>query len=155
MAKKPPLPMWLLPAALIYAAGFAVAAIWDLSLNIALYTPFSPLALIMEAFGWYPAFLPPILCAMLLVRRGMAARRHTVRSMACACLATVGVGLLFIVSANYLVKRRVLQQLWGLPTLPWLLAVFAAFAGLWVLLCHLPNNTHQRLFFACMAGSAF
>lgn len=40
-----------------YIIGFWVASIWDLSLNISIYSPTNPYAILMEAFGWYPAFL--------------------------------------------------------------------------------------------------
>lgn len=42
----------------LFAAGMAAGAVWDLPLDHALYSPASLPAILMEAFGYYPLYLP-------------------------------------------------------------------------------------------------
>ena len=51
----------------LFAAGMAAGALWDLPLGHALYAPASLPAILMEAFGYYPLYLPAAglaLCSM-------------------------------------------------------------------------------------------
>ena len=42
----------------LFAAGMAAGAVWDLPLDHALHSPASLPAILMEAFGYYPLYLP-------------------------------------------------------------------------------------------------
>lgn len=42
----------------LFAAGMTAGAVWDLPLDHALYSPASLPAILMEAFGYYPLYLP-------------------------------------------------------------------------------------------------
>lgn len=48
----------LLGGLALFAAGMAAGAVWDLPLDHALYSPASLPAILMEAFGYYPLYLP-------------------------------------------------------------------------------------------------
>ncbi len=126
--------LWLLPALLLFAAGFTVAALYDLSINTAVHTPGSYFAILMEAFGWYPAFLPTLWAALLFATQRPAALRQAWQPVAGGVVALGGFAALYLTSRNYLAKRGMLPAgsmagwLWlGAGVLFALLLVFLAF----------------------------
>lgn len=67
MTKRGQFLVWFLPVAVLYAAGFIVATMWDLPINMAVYHPQNAIAIVWEAFGWLPVFLPAMLYAIIWV----------------------------------------------------------------------------------------
>lgn len=88
--------------AALLCAGLGAAALWDLEIDLALYSPGFLPAVLMEAFGWFLSICPPSCCASVLP--------WTVRE-ACRCappgglLAVAGSGILLYMGAHHLVKR--------------------------------------------------
>lgn len=102
-------PWWLVAAFLIYFAGFSAATLWDLALNQAVYTPANLYAIIMECFGWYPAFLPALLLAMLLATQPALPRGRLWQRPVAALVALAGFAALFYASRGYMLKRGLLD----------------------------------------------
>ncbi len=58
---------WFLAlGAALLCAGLGAAALWDLEIDLALYSPGFLPAVLMEAFGWFPQYCPPSCCASVL-----------------------------------------------------------------------------------------
>lgn len=103
--------LWLIPAAFTFILGFAFATKWDTTINHALYNPANPFAIIMEAIGWYPAFLPTIfLCALIATEYKQSSQKWF--SIASGCAALIAFIGLFYVSSHDFYKRGVLTNQW-------------------------------------------
>ena len=77
------------------AAVGAGAALWDLEIDLALYSPGFLPAVLMEAFSWFQ-YLPAVVlcvCIALTVRRSMPASRG-------GLLAVAGSGILLYMGAH-------------------------------------------------------
>lgn len=143
---------WFIPALLIFAAGFYAGARWDLFIDETLYDPQSVFAVIFEAFGWYPAFLPIILFMGLWV----AARGSSMwKRVGGGFLALVGVGVLYYAAWHYLEKRSWAAGLSDYRTWIWLAAGVVVLVLFAVWLFRLQEGTRQRLAFFGLAGSAY
>ena len=90
--------IWMIPAALLFAAGFVVATFWDLSINQAIFTPNNTFAILMEAVGWYPAFAPPFVFLALLLSHPREMRKPWVRPIA---IVGITAGFCSITHAGY------------------------------------------------------
>lgn len=97
------------------------AAQWDLTVNQAVYTPAHPVALFLEAFGFYPLYLPALLWVCTAAQR---AGRTAVRAALWAVCAAGAAGL-WAYSAHELAKR-------GIPSALPCAAVWLVLAALWV-----------------------
>lgn len=87
---------------LLMLAFFCAAARYDLALDQALYSSKSPFAIWMEAFCWWPAYLPFAgLGAVWLAAGGQG------RQMAGLFLCLLTAAALTAVSARYLLRRQV------------------------------------------------
>ena len=111
----------LLVGLVLFAAGMAAAAQWDLAVNQAVYSPRHPVALFLEAFGFYPLYLPALLWVSTAAQRS---GRTAVR-IALWALCAAGAAGLWAYSAHELAKREV-------PALVPCAAVWVVLSGLWV-----------------------
>lgn len=106
MKKERAFPRAWLWGVVLFAAGMAAGALWDLPLNRAVYAPTFYPAVWMECFGYYPLYLPAVLWLWLTDAR---------RPALCAAarlLGTVGAGVLFWVSLGNLTRRGVTGAVW-------------------------------------------
>ena len=144
---------WLLPAALCFATGLWVSAVWDLSINLAVYNPHSLFAVLMEAFCWYPAFLPALwLAALLCTQPQPFSLPHRLASGA---VAVLGLGILCFASGHSLVHRNLLAG-WRNPTaFLWLACALALGAVLFRLVQKTTFALREKLFLVAGAGSIF
>lgn len=108
----------------LFAAGMAAGALWDLALDEWLHSPGSAPAIFMEAFGWYPLYLPPLLWLGTVVWR--KSRPGWMRAGAALCGAAA-VGVMGYMSLHYLGKRQVAAA-WPLLILVWAVMLAGAFA---------------------------
>lgn len=144
----------LVPAALVFAAGFVLAGLFDLPLNIALYAPTNDWAVFMEVFGWYPAFLPPILLCLSWFTAPAGALRRTWLRWAGGALAAAGFAILYSMSAHYMQRRHWLPDAFGPMAALWL-AMGVLFAALCVFLMWRPGqNLRSKLQFFLFWASA-
>ncbi len=147
---------WLLPAALWFAAGFAVAARWDLAIDQALYSPENLMARLFEAFGWLPAFLPALLLTMLWAAEGRATLRRRWQMPMGLVLALAGGTALCYVCYHYLEKRGLAG---GGPGNPrgwlWLALALALFIAAFVWVMRQGAERRKKLFFFAYTGTAF
>lgn len=140
-----------IPAAaglLLFCAGMAAGAVWDLQINQALYSPPQPLTVFMESFGFYPLYLPALLWMLTAALR---AEKTAVRT-ACLAVCAGGAAGLWAYSAHELEKRDV-------PVLAPCLAVWAILSLLAALYARMlrsgPPALGARLGFAMGAGFAY
>ncbi|MEG2036583.1 MAG: phosphatase PAP2 family protein [Ruthenibacterium sp.] len=52
---------WIAFGIVLFCAGMAAAARWDLQINLALYDPKNPIAVAFECFGYYVQYVPVLL----------------------------------------------------------------------------------------------
>lgn len=152
MTKRAQFMRWFIPAALIFLLGFTAATLWDLDINLALYSRYNFFAIFMEAFGWYTAFVPPLLLALLVATtpRGSLPVRRRILAFT---VSLVGFGAIYFKSGGYLYDRGLLESSGAFVT--WLVA-----GGVFALLCLLavmrvPQRLREKLFFFSLAGSVF
>lgn len=94
---------WFLAlGATLLCAGLGAAALWDLEIDLALYSPGFLPAVLMEAFGWFPQYLPAVVLCVCIALDG--ARSMPLRA-AGGLLAVAGSGILLYMGAHHLVKR--------------------------------------------------
>lgn len=129
----------------LFACGMAAGALWDLPLDKAVYRPASALTLGMEAFGYYPIYLPLGLWLAYLARGG--AKKLWLRVL-CAVLALAGCAGLALASYGNLDGRGA-----PLPALTTALVWAALAAGAAVLLRSRADA--RRLRFAFFWGSIY
>lgn len=148
---------WLIPALVVYIAGFALGTMYDLSIDIAVYSPQNFLCVFMEAFGWYPNFLPTVFLALLLLTQPGVFRQHWWLPVAATVVALGGFGALYYMSAKYLRERGWLTTTNGIDPAGWLwLAVGVLFAVLMLLFARrLSQATRTRLFFFGAASAVY
>ena len=156
MAKQPPFLRWFLPAVLLYTVGFIVATFYDLRINVAVYTPGSLFAILMEAFGWYPAFLPPILLALLYtVQPGHAAHTRPWLRVPCGVVAATGLAFLYLVSFGYLAKRGLLVDGADPATWLWTATAVMASATFLLIVTRFAEITRKKLSFFAIFGTLY
>ena len=129
----------------LFACGMAAGALWDLPLDKAVYRPASALTLGMEAFGYYPIYLPLGLWLAYLARGG--AKKLWLRVL-CAVLALAGCAGLALASYGNLDGRGA-----PLPALTTALVWAALAAGAAVLLRSRADA--RRLRFVFFWGSIY
>lgn len=138
----------LIAGLVLFAAGMAAAAQWDLTVNQAVHTPAHPVALFLEAFGFYPLYLPALLWVCTAAQR---TGRTAVRAALWAVCAAGAAGL-WAYSAHELAKR-------GIPSALPCAAVWLVLAALWVwyvrALGHVSPAVRARLSFAFGAATAY
>ena len=62
---------WFLAlGAALLCAGLGAAALWDLEIDLALYSPGFLPAVLMEAFGWFPQYLPAVVLCVCIALDG-------------------------------------------------------------------------------------
>lgn len=126
-------------------ALLAVAARWDLALDRALYAPTDPFAIWMEAFCWWPIYLPFVLLGALWVARPRPAQRA-----AGAALALLTGAALVGVAVRYLYRRGFGVGFLGL----WGIAGAAALAAGFFAAAKAGPGVRARLSFLAQAGIA-
>lgn len=134
---------------ILFAAGMAAGALWDLPLNHALYSPASLPAVLMETFGYYPLYLPAAglaLCAAADRRLAPALR------VLCTVLAFAGCVGLGVYSYTGLCARGAPAPAWFTGGVWLFLAVCAALA-----LRYAAASAARlgRLRFACFWGTVY
>lgn len=147
---------WLLPAILVFAAGFVLAAFVDLPLAHALYSPQNPLAILMEAAGWLPAFLPAMLLMPLVASAALRGPRRRWGILLAGLAMSLGVCMVvYWKSWDYFAGRGVAQT----PAAPgfWVLVVLglALYAGLLALAFRAGDALYQRLRFWALTGTIY
>ena len=89
---------WFLAlGAALLCAGLGAAALWDLEIDLALYSPGFLPAVLMEAFGWFPQYLPAVVLCVCIALDG--ARSMPLRA-AGGLLAVAGSGILLYMGAH-------------------------------------------------------
>lgn len=147
-----PVAPWLIPAIILFGAGFVVASTWDLQINQALNATNNINALIMEAFAWLPAFLPIILLFVLwATRRGSAVWRRVTG----AVLGVIGAAGLSYAVFHYLEKRGLANGLSDYRTYIYLIAavIVAILVILWI--SRFDDTIKNQLTFMAVAGTAY
>lgn len=154
MTKQAGFLRWFIPAALLFAAGFALGTFYDFKLNTLLYTPDSLFAALWEAFGWYPAFIPAIFLALLGLTQPKSAGDLPKRLLF-GLVAFGGFAALYLASYHYLDKRHLVNGLYDPAFYIWL-AAGLMIVVVCVLSTHrLQGNLRQQLALGCIMGSAF
>lgn len=146
--------VWLVAAVLVFAAGFVVATLFDLPISQELYSSRNGFAIFMEAFGWYPIFIPALLFFALL-----AARKNTplfpVFRIAGILAYTLGFAAVYYNSYVYLVDRRVLAPVLGWKLIVFLIAGLALYVTLLDTAFHIPEKRRAGLEFFATWGTVF
>ena len=137
--------IWVAIGVLLFGAGMAVSAMWDLEIDIFLHSPESVPAILMECFGFYPLYLPTILWVVCVAANPL----HKLwQRVAAGLVGLAGTGFLVWYGQHGLLKRslayatRYSVVIWGL--------LLAGVVGL--LLAKLPL---ARLEFVFGWGTAF
>ena len=138
-----------------YIAGFIAAGFLDLAIAKAVYSPQNMFPMLMEAFGWYPAFLPALLGLLLLVRHGIATKQNKKRTVLCVVLSLIGFAALYAGSGQYLEKRGLMGQPNSAVPAFWVALgiVFAGVCCLFVWKTTAP--VREKLFFFAMCGTVY
>ena len=146
---------WIIPAVVLFGAGFALSARWDLQIDQAVYSPQNLLACLFEAFGWLPAFLPIILLGMLWAAEGYHATKKRWR-LALGCLVVfVGLAVLYNTCYHYLEKRGLAEGVGDARKWLWLaFGVAVALAAFWWVFRQQKAMRYKLVFFA-MTGSVY
>lgn len=130
---------------LLFLAAIALLAVctqYDLQINQTFYQPTFAPAVFMEAFGWWPLYLPGLIWGGFLLRRNGHPVWGTIISLGSACA-------MWLPTLSYLQKRNWLAQLpvWAgaaLVTVTFVCAVlFAGIPG---------RRTTMRLSLLCCSG---
>lgn len=130
--------VWLVPALLVFAAGFAAATVFDLPIDLALYSPQNIPAILVEVLCWYPAFLPTLFGLMLVCTRPKPLRKPWLSAgSAVVCLG--GFAAVFYMSYHYLTKRGWLTGFAQPATWLWLAAGILLIALLFAAALRLPT----------------
>lgn len=149
MLKKKTNRWFLALGAALLCAGLAAAALWDLEIDRVLYSPGFLPAVLMEAFGWFPQYLPAVLLCACVALDG--ARRAPLRA-AGSLLALAGSGGLLYMGAHYLAKR-------GLPALfvtLWTVLLGGVALGVCALALYLSRGEgRKKLEFVCLWGTVY
>lgn len=155
MTKQSTFLRWFLPAVLLYTVGFAVAAVYDLPIDLVVYTPGSLYGAVMEAFGWYPAFLPPILLALLWLTQPRGAGAHPWLRVAGGAVAAVGVAVLGMVSMRYLAGRQRTGGMGDPVFWVWVGLMVIFWSGILVFVTKTGPKTRVKLSFFALTGCRF
>ncbi len=147
-----PVMAWLVPAIIVFVAGFVAATLWDLDIDRAFYDPQGAFAIFFESFAWYPAYAPALLLvALAALARGAAG---WIRALG-GILTAVGVGIVFYMSMHYLEKRGLVDGFTDWRNLTLLVVgVIVALLLLWWVARRSGETRHKLAFFA-LAGSAY
>ncbi len=155
MTKRGRFLTWFLPALVLWALGFAAAGLWDLSINRALYNPRALFGVLMESFGFYPAFLPTLMLALLLATRRGQPPRRVWQNVAAGFVAALGFALLYGNSWGLLVGRGRLARGFNASSVLLLAAgvvlAVAAAAALW----RMQKPLREKLAFLAIWGSVY
>lgn len=144
---------WLIPAVLLYGIGFTAAAFWDLTITSTLYTPGRLPAILMEALGWYPIFVPPMLLAMLWLTGGKNTSVPSVFRIFSGFVVAGGFAAIYYKSGRYLTKRAIISGM-GFTTLIWL-AAGILFAIACLLAVYRLTAARNKLVFFAFTGTLF
>lgn len=157
MAAKHKIPIWPAPALLLFAAGFVVAALWDLPVTQRLYNPNSIPALWVECFGWYPAFLPTLLGAMLYIPRypHQGKARPAWQVFLAFCVLMGGSFALFLSSYNYMEGRDLAAGFVDYRGWLWLSTVIIPGFIVFYAVFHFSEATVHRLRFFARWGTVY
>lgn len=147
--------LWFAPLAGLFAIGFLLAGKYDVAINEFMYKPENLYGILMEAFGWYPAFLPTLFGLALLAGTRLPLRKQwqrlAARGLAVAAML-LGYGLAFRQSGIYLTRRGLLDGSWNwLQILLLTLAIELVFITLIVGIRVRPATRLRMLFFTGFA----
>lgn len=131
----------------LFCAGMAAAAVWDLDISKALYHPGNPVAVAMECFGYYPLYTMPV--ALLLIMA--ACTQERTRRILCYMGATLGGLVLAANSTMELIARGA-----ALPRAALLSAgVWVLLATAWRMLLRNCEKSLNRLNFVFRWGTGY
>lgn len=155
MSRKAQFLRWFVPAALVFIVGMGVATVWDLPINQAVYSPANPFGMFMEFFGWYPAFIPAIMLAILYIVRPKGLRRAAWEPIAGAAVLAGGVGVLAYMSVHYMEKRGMVTSLtdWRALAVAGCVAALAACGFFTLKQCK--GNVWEKIMFFGWCGSIY
>ena len=141
---------WFLAlGAALLCAGLGAAALWDLEIDLALYSPGFLPAVLMEAFGWFPQYLPAVVLCVCIALDG--ARSMPLRA-AGGLLAVAGSGILLYMGAHHLVKRGMS----GPSITLWTVLLGGLSLGICALaLYRSRSGGRKKLEFVCLWGTVF
>lgn len=137
------------------AVGLALGTFWDFEITQALYAPTNTFAILMEAFGWYPTFLPPILLAILWLTSPKEAKIAIWQRVLCGAGAILALALLYYVSYGYLVKRDLIAGNLDPVAILWAATAIAASAIFAVGISRFSPATKKKLVFFGGVGTVY
>lgn len=146
---------WFVPAALLFAAGFAVATRWDLPITKALYNPGNLFARLMEAFGWLPAFVPVLVYALLWANRKKEPGWAPWQPVLGWVVALCGFGALYHTVYGYLAKRGLAAGFMDVRSWLWLALGLGAAVGVCLWVRGLPTGMRGKIRAWALCGSVF
>ncbi|MDL2293118.1 phosphatase PAP2 family protein [Ruminococcaceae bacterium OttesenSCG-928-D13] len=142
-------------AILIYAVGLFLGAFYDLPLTRAAYNPTSLFGIVMEAVGWYPAFLPSLLLFILWTFQKNLPQNRLWQRPVCGLASAGGLGALYLVSGRYLARRGMFTALEGLSLWLWV-ALGVAFAAILVIIVlRMVPSTRVKMTFFGIWGTVY
>lgn len=153
MDKKVKSFVWFIPAAMVFAAGFAVGAVYDLDISTSVYQPHNLFAVIMEAVGWFPAFIPVVVYSTLLAAGGIRNKKSARVAAAGAVVAIVSPVAMLYKAYNYFKVRGIAKSPLDIAAV----VLFAVAAVLFVLFAvwalRMPETTRARMIVWSLCGS--
>lgn len=140
---------FLLSGAVILVIGLTAAYFLDLKIDLALYSPSFLPAVLMEAFGWLPQYLPPVLLFALFAFDPVLSKPMRIFY---GLLCISGSLSLIYIGNHHLIKRSIGQ----LPALLWSIL----FAVVVLLLCRklfsvCTDTRRKKLRFLLLWGTAY
>lgn len=153
MNKKTSIWAWLAPAMVVYIIGFSLCAVYDLSINKAVYNPASLYGIFFECMGWLPAFLPSIWLLCVIVTQPQGLKFAVWQRIIAVPVLAAGCFLICFNSRKDFVKRGFLSP--GLNARAAVLLLFAAALFIFMLLAaaRLKNGASQKMFFFGICGA--
>lgn len=128
------------------AIGLCVGAFFDLQVNQLVYNAASVPAILMEAYGFFPLYLPVALAfAMLCIRF----KSKAYLSVLFAAFYVTTLSVLFYMGGNYMVKRGLAQKNY------WLLCAATVAVIAFVIIIKTTPQTQKKLWFLGVVGSVY
>ncbi len=155
MQKKNTLLRWFIPAVCIYAAGFLAATFCDLPLTAALYAPQNTFAILMESFGWYPAFLPPVFLGLLWCVRPHGSRVGLALRAVGGLAAGAILVLVYRSGLHHLAQREMLMDAGDPVFWLWIATLTVAAGALVLAAVRFTAPTRTKLLFFALVGCCY
>lgn len=145
---------WLIPAVIVWAIGFAVAARYDLAIDQAINNTLNPIAISMEAYGAHVVFLPAVVLLGLL---GFGAHRsvHILVRIGSVVCYLGGTSYMFYHGYEKLVHRGALSGSIDVKTIVLILLWVALFYGIAYVCRRISHNPrlYRKVLFWAICGT--